>query len=284
VQWSGWNRIAGNRAIDTSAHELPSTLHLLAYRGDEIYHRGDWNTPPPGGSEDSLWRDFGNIREASRLTAASWGNDRIDVIGWSSGRLLHKFRTNFPEWDWTNWNDLGSGVSPFAPAVTSERPGQLNLFAIGMRQEVIHRWYVNNSWSGWESLGYSDTGFLAGPAACSWGPGRQDVFGVRVQHRDIVHKWFSNGWSGWESLGGAWNVAPAAATPWPGRLDLFGTGLNSQIYHRTFENGRWSPTWESLGGAVHPDHPRVVASAGSGGPLRVHHTGTDMAIYENWLM
>ncbi len=49
----------------------------------------------------------------------------------------------------------------------------------------------------------------------------------------------------WEWLGGGFTTGPAACSWAPGRLDLFGRGEDSALWHGWFTNGAWH-VWESL--------------------------------------
>ena len=287
--WAGWRPIATDKIILASAHEPPNKHHLFALDANNVaYHWGDWI----GDSMDpASWQEFprgGASNLDFGIGVACWDQGRIDVVSLGSAGFgthpFHQFRANFTGGNWTGWTDIGGSPDLYltSPALTSERPGQLNLFLShvrGLGSDVIHRWYVNDRWSGGEIIDSSDVSSLA---ACSWGVGRQDLFGTGPQH-DVVHKWYSGGWSGWESLGGYTTHRPAVST-WPGRIDVFMTGADRHIYHKVFVDGHWSPGWKSLGGVVHESHQNLAASGGNGGPLRVYHTGTDLRIYENWLM
>lgn len=289
--WSGWRAIAQNKIIYVSVHERPNRHHLFARDvGGAYHHWGDWNTPTsdPGG-----WRQFStSFVEADwarpAIAAVSWDQGRLDVISIvdQPGRRLptHRSRFNFPAGEWSRWEDIGGQATDLSmPAVTSERPGQLNLFtsqAGPLPKKIIHRWYVNGRWNSGEVLDSSNVDRIS---ACSWGPGRQDVFAIGPGQNNIVHKRHENGWSGWENLGGYSGVPPAVAT-WPGNIYVFISGGDRHIYHKVFTNGRWNADWLPLGGIVHERYPYLAASAGNGGPLRVYHTGTDLQIYENWLM
>jgi len=104
---------------------------------------------------------------------------------------------------------------------------------------MYHRWWDGASWGGWESLG----GILQStPKAVAWSANRLDVFGVGTDYA-LYHRWWDgSSWGGWESLGGilesplngprlATNSVDAVA--WAAnRLDIFGVGTDSALYHR----------------------------------------------------
>lgn len=53
-----------------------------------------------------------------------------------------------------------------------------------------HRWFLNNAWSSWESLGGELT---SSPSAEIWGPGRMDIF-YRGADSSLRHSWWNSGW------------------------------------------------------------------------------------------
>ncbi|PKV84319.1 hypothetical protein [Streptomyces sp. TLI_146] len=274
--WSEWRKVADGYTILAATYEPWNKQHLFAAHDGAVYHQGDW--------ADDSWDKFDTPPNgwAWGLSAASWDSSRLDVVTNSNAEPSHRYRQNFPFNEWSPWTSLG-GIIGHAPTIDSEKPGQLNMFAIGKDLGMHHRWYVNNQWSWWEPL--SGDSFAWGPTSCSWGPGRQDVFCPRsYSYRNSVwHKWYDNGWSGWENLGGSTAIRPAACSWGPGRIDLFISGDDRKIYQKTLEGGHWSD-WISLGGIVYEEARGIAACAGKGGPLRIFHTGTDRALYQKqWI-
>src|SRR5258705_13008722 len=55
----------------------------------------------------------------------------------------------------------------------------------------------------------------------------------------------------WEPLGGVFN-SPLSAVSWGvNRLDIFGLGMDNQMYHKAWDGAQWQPSvtdWEPLGG------------------------------------
>jgi hypothetical protein len=124
------------------------------------------------------------------------------------------------------------------------------------------------------------------PSVVSWGKKRLDVFGVGLDSQ-LHHKW----WDGtkrapdgghwfpstvdWEPMGGVLGGAPTVVSWGRDRLDVFGIGLDSQMYHKAFDGSKWSD-WEPMGGQL--TSPVVVASWG-GNRLDVFGAGTDSGMY-----
>ena len=84
-------------------------------------------------------------------------------------------------------------------------------------------------------------------------------------------------WLGWENLAGLLTSAPGVSSWSANRLDVFGRGADSALWHKWFQNG-WSG-WESLGGAL-TSAPTAV-SWGSG-RIDVFVRGTDSALWHKW--
>jgi hypothetical protein len=58
-------------------------------------------------------------------------------------------------------------------------------------------------------------------------------------------------WSGWAGLGGVLTSAPAVAAPGNNRLDVFARGADNEIWHRSWNGGRWVE-WVSVGAPPNP--------------------------------
>jgi hypothetical protein len=122
------------------------------------------------------------------------------------------------------------------------------------------------------------------PAIISWGPERLDLFMHATRYDGAVtllHAWRTSdaGEFKWEALGtGLMQGSPAAVSWGPGRIDVFARGGGSDLAHKFFDDGRWSP-WESLGNQITAS-PAVIST----GPqqLNVFARGTDGALYHRW--
>jgi len=85
-------------------------------------------------------------------------------------------------------------------------------------------------------------------------------------------------WIGWETLNGFLASKPTVVSWAPGRLDLFGRGLDNALWHRFYQNPNWS-AWESLGGGL-ADAPAVVSWAP--GRLDLFGRGLDNALWHRF--
>jgi hypothetical protein len=178
-----------------------------------------------------------------------------------------------------NWGAVGAALSGttfrgfFREAYsTSDALGVMLVAAVNVAPAFLGELQpLAPSWNAWESFGSPPGGvdlqslyatYVAGsqaldplgtspatsPAVCSWGPGRLDVF---IQDSDSFsdHFTWDNGPQGWENLGQSLLSYPAATSWADGRLDVFGVlgDTNYSMGHRSFDNGAWTPNWESLG-------------------------------------
>ncbi|MBX7070650.1 MAG: hypothetical protein K1X38_14790 [Microthrixaceae bacterium] len=149
------------------------------------------------------------------------------------------------------------------PASITWQPGRTDVFARGLDGALIHTFYADGAWRGWESLG----GMIRGePSVVPWGPGHLDVF-ARGSDDHVYHRYYSGGWSEWERIG-SWQLAsdPVAHSRGNGRVDLFGRGLDGALIHSWFD-GTWHE-WESLGGGLAGRAVGDLVRKGSSGCLR----------------
>ena len=229
--WGGWESLGG---ILASPPEVVSwntnRLDVFALGTDHaLWHRW-WDGSSWGG-----WESLGGIL-TSPPKAVAWGPNRLDVFGLGTDYALwHRW------WDgasWGGWESLG-GILTSPPEVVSWDEGRLDIFAVGTDSALWHRWWDGASWGGWESLG----GLLEStPKAVSWSANRLDIFVVGTDSA-LWHRWWDgSSWGGWESLTGILEspldgprLSPAAldAAAWAAnRLDIFGVGTDSALWHR----------------------------------------------------
>lgn len=202
---------------------------------------------------------------------------RLELFAQSGSRMYHNYQVT-PNGSWSGWLDFGGGFANMLwtqPIATWGTDGHLELFAVGANGHLLRRHQTaptGGTWSGWEDLGGTfDPSAI--PAPFLTYDGKQVVFmldknGV-VQYRMQTSR--LGPWGGWTSLGGGpitggflngqnWGVAVARNQN--GRLEVFATGRDHQLYHRwqADKDGGWVSGWASLGGFIgmpvaarHPD-------------------------------
>ncbi len=130
--------------------------------------------------------------------------------------------------------------------VSSWADNRLDLFARDESEELVHRYWANNAWHGWEKLGGK---IGSSPAAVSWASGRIDVF-AQGTNDHLMHKWWDGDWSGWEDLGGTLTSAPTAIAQEEGSLDVFARDQAEHLVHKYYRPGKGWSGWENLGGQL----------------------------------
>ena len=233
LAWGGWESLGG---VLTTPPEVVSwgtnRLDVFALGTDHaLWHRW-WDGSSWGG-----WESLGGVLTSS-VSAVSWAPNRLDIFGLGVDHALwHRW------WDgssWGGWESLG-GTLTSQPEVVSWDEGRLDIFAVGTDSALWHRWWDGSSWGGWQSLG----GVLESPPkAVSWSANRLDIF-VTGTNSAIWHRWWDgSSWGGWESLGGVLEAqlgtvgsgddrARVDAVAWAAnRLDIFGVGMDSALWHR----------------------------------------------------
>ena len=147
--------------------------------------------------------------------AVSWGYGRLDVfLRGNDDAIYHRWCSDGICNDvshWSDWESIG-GVVIAPPAVTSFRPGRLDLFAIGTNSDVFHKVY-EAGWDDWNDIGGPYNG---GIAAVSLPGGyvsviglsdvRQvssgDTFSLALRKDGAVFAWGNNEYASWSGGGG----------------------------------------------------------------------------------
>ena len=100
------------------------------------------------------------------------------------------------------------------------------------------------------------------------------VVGIRIQGNAATQ--IPLVWSAWERRGGIL-IAPPQAVSWgPNRLDVFGIGTDSALYHMAWNGSSWSG-WNRRGGILIQTPVSAVCWAAN--RLDVFGIGTDSALY-----
>lgn len=177
---------------------------------------------------------------------------------WTSLQTTAPRELNAPGWNgWTSRGQPPGGALNGAAAAAGGDVGRFDVVVRATDGALWHRSFdaPGERWSAWTSLGTG--GWSSDPAAASWitppSTGELHVFvrgpGDHLWHRVYVA---GGGWSAWEDidqaygLGGTLASAPAACSWEPGRLDIFGRGLDGRLRHtfRPTAGGAWA-AWET---------------------------------------
>lgn len=245
----------------------------------------------PGGP----WTQWAGLAPPAGLTAppvvSSNLDGRMEVFAVQSGSLWHIWQTA-PNNGWSPGGLLGSPAAGILGdvGIGNNQDGRIEVFAVGSDGELYHLWQVapNSGWTGWSTLGSPPSGIpVGGPCVGSNADGRLEVF-LMARDGQIWHLWQvapNSGWSTWASLGGPSaaivNGAPFLGRNADGRLEIFVTGDDGNIYHvwQMAPNSGWS-AWSPIAAQL------TVPLLGLGqvvsnqnGALQVLTTGADGALW-----
>jgi hypothetical protein len=253
--WSDWENLGGYCKIDVAAVSWGSDrMDVFVVNANEgISHRwfinGAW----------SDWEDLGGTI-VNYIHATSWGPGRLDlftmqgIFGTSKLTFPHRW---FERNQWSAWQNLDP--IPSINTVIAGGPGHFDMFGINYQQALIHRSFDNGSWSAWQNLGGYCLNYPFN--AVSRGPDSWDVFVVNSDRRLSWRQYASGVVYDWINLDGilldkqVWSGSAVAS--WGGsRLDLFAEGRDRALWHKWYDNGKWSG-WESLGGACYSEPAAV---------------------------
>jgi hypothetical protein len=213
------------------------------------------------------------VKLTGTCAAGKNADGRLEVfaIG-DDGVLYHIWQTvpNATLIGWSAWAALGNGyaVGSSGPAVGVNADGRLEVFAEGSEGYLYHAWQTapngtENDWSTrahFPALAGGGVGVVR-PAVAASSDGRMELFGVSSFDGTLQHVWqvaANNGWSHWFSHGPdsggleVGNVGPESLRPvlgagQDGRLELFATGSDGNIYHiwQTAVSNGWS-AWDTV--------------------------------------
>ena len=226
--------------VTSSTYEGACVNHMVYASGGPALPNTLCSTPVGVVSEPSVASGF-----------AGTGSEAVVVRG-EDNQVYIRFFTGA---QWQPWETLG-GNTLGAPAVISQGPNNLDVFARNYDSTLIHRWWNGSQWSSWEQL--SGWQMVGNPAPISWGSGQEAVF-IRGTNNALDQIYYANGkWSEWESLGGEIISDPTPVSIEAGDEDVFALGTNKSVWHRAFFASSWH-AWEALPTFTSLDRPTAVA-------------------------
>ena len=179
------------------------------------------------------------------------------------------------------WESLGGQVLE-EPACVSWGANRIDCFARGTDNALWHIFWIGGAWTAWEWLLGT---ILEQPSCVSWGVNRIDCF-ARGTDRAMWHRWWDGtDWRGWVSRGGATGTPvggllnpPSCISRAADRIDCFGRGADSAMWHTRWNGSDWS-SWSSLLGTI-LEAPSCVSRS----PNRIDcfARGTDRAMWHRW--
>ena len=166
----------------------------------------------------------------------------------------------------------GSGYGPWHrltgisvaddPAVASDRPGRIDLFALGTDGLLYRRAFAGGFWQPWLQVD-ERTRFDAAPAAASSAPGRIDLVG-RVGGDLVTASLVGGRWNAWALVPTAGRIAsaPALVSRGSGSLDAFVVRkADGAVLRLPYSGGAWRPSTVVPGLDAHT-RPEALAGGG----------------------
>jgi hypothetical protein len=182
---------------------------------------------------------------------------------------------------WSGWTPLGGYVTADPAAISVS--GLTAVFVRGGSGSIWTKYTADGgaSWTNWGEVGGQSLAGT-GPAAYAFNDGSQiGVFVTGTSHA-LYHLWAnSTGVYGWENLGGYLTSSPAATSPTPGWIDVFGRGGNGALWGMPNGGGASWGAWENLGGQIAPGTGPAASSWSSRADIFAE--GTSGALYHLWV-
>lgn len=210
---------------------------------------------------------------------------RSEQTAWSNG--------------WPGWQAHGApdGVLVVGP-VTAGRSGdgRIEVFAVDQAGSLwnIRQTSAGSTFTGWNGFGNPGVALDDRPGLARSADGRLELF-IRGTDGRLYHQWETGvgtfSWSGWNTFNadstppGGFVDHPVAGASADGRLELFLTGSDGNIYHswQVQASDGWSSPWLSEGSAGGGFGAAAPGLGRNGdGRLELFAVGRDGNLYHKW--
>jgi hypothetical protein len=210
---------------------------------------------------------------------------RSEQTAWSNG--------------WSSWQPHGSpgGALVLGPVMAGRSgDGRIEVFVIDQDGRLwnTRQTSANGTFTGWNAFGNPGVALDDRPGLARSADGRLELF-VRGTDNRLYHQWETGVgtfvWSGWNTFdadstpAGGLADHPVVAPSADGRLELFLTGADGNIYHswQVQASGGWSAPWVSEGSAGGGFTAAAPALGRNGdGRLELFAVARDGNLYHKW--
>ena len=230
------------------------------------------------------------VETSARVTAVSWGADRIDVyVGpFPDGSLGHKYFDGSGWFPSDNYENIGGSLRG-PPLAISWGPNRNDIFAVGQDNQLWRKTLDGSTWgpsqSEWENLG-GNLSFKYPLAAVSRIANRLDVFGVREEDdgsNSLWRKsWNGTSWKpsapGLDRISGKYLTAPSVVSRLPSGFTIFIVDLQGNLTHRWWDSRteQWN-RWTTIGTQFRST-PAVISTNST--RIDVVSAGVDGGLYQ----
>jgi len=229
---------------------------------------------------------FGKTTSTPGVVAHPDGSLDVVVRGYDQA-LWHTHSNS--GYSWGGWNNDAGELLLSNPAVASRAANELDVFAVGVDNQVYHTQWISPTWNTWTSV---DCGGnfpeiervvplpeIPAPAVVARGGDQLDLF-RRSPDNNLYWCHSSDGvtWGSWQNLGGMLASPPGAVSPGSERMQVYVLGMDGAIWYRTYDTvwGAWLrlETPDGMAGNAFP----VLASPPTGG-VDIYLAGTEKRIW-----
>lgn len=245
--WGGWTRLRfPGKAWDIAAI-MPGEGALEIYVADQ--EGVVWSRRKNRGG----WQDWAALSNDQALgpvvavAAISGGPEHREVFAvGQNGRAGSRWQMDGHPW--SPWGLIGRSD---ARDVTVTRPARniMECFVLDRAGELWHRWYVDRSWSDWNSLGHpADRSTSIAVTGLSGEKRHQEVY-VAGADGDLAHRWHWQGheWDRWYGMPSPDHVIDlAGGTTSRSRFRVIAVGHTGALWQRSYRpESNWS-VWEKI--------------------------------------
>jgi murein DD-endopeptidase MepM/ murein hydrolase activator NlpD len=179
----------------------------------------------------------------------------------------------------------GSPVLPPNPRVEAKKwpagnvaynnQGDPEIFAIGGNGQLYHNWFNQSIWTGWDTMGGTQTDVVVGYNKA----GNEEVFAIggggAIFHRAFVP---DVGWEPWDTLGGSAFTDISLGYNESGNIELFAIGGAGVMYKNRWSGTQWTG-WENMGGSA---FTKATVGYNAAGNTEVFAIGGAGVVYHNY--
>jgi hypothetical protein len=258
---------------------MSDQLHVFAIGNDTAM----WTRVFDGSTWTGDWASLGGSFASQPSTIVWAKGSRMNVFGIDSA-TSQVVTKDYQDGKWADsWLLMNrSGSTAIAGCNVVQENDRADVFTRSMstRANIVHNWWVDavNKWRGqdypWDPTS-GGTSKSTPAIVCRDDPTYHDLVIYDQASGSVMHdQWSKNymAWLGWNNRGGSFAGNPVLVSPSNSRVDFFGTGTDSQIYHFSWDTKSGYSQLETLGGNF-SSMPSVVVTTPE--RLDVVAVGTD---------
>jgi hypothetical protein len=238
-QISNWQSLGGTCVYKPAAIASgENRLDVFVIGIDKQIYQKSWN-----GQRWNDWKALGGTCIYG-VAATSFASGRIDLFTVGTDSMIYHTWGDGQTWQ-PQWKSLvlegqkdliQSSTCVCAPAAVASSPSRIDIFTLGIDNDIYHAWGNGETWQGWENVGGPA---IHGVAAASRSENSLDLFTISTDasgtDNHLYHRSMQSGaWSSWENLGGICISAPVAIAPGANQLETFVIGSQNNVWRKNW--------------------------------------------------